>query len=407
MAKRQSGSTAPAHDGILSTRSVDFGNAQTERAASTLRAQVSAVAEGGSDVTIWLRQTLEQAVRDGASDIHFEPFESLVSVRMRVDGVLRPIARKPISWMALIASRIKVMADLDIAECRLPQDGRIAFSVDGRPVALRVSTIATISGESIVARILDQRNSLRGLESLGMSSDALAGFRQCLKSSHGLVVVTGPTGSGKTTTVYGALAELGSARLKMLSAEDPVEYDLEGVMQASVSAVAGVDFASLLRSFLRHDPDVIMVGEMRDPETARVAVQAALTGHLVITTLHTPDSASVVARMVDLGIEPFLIASALVGVLAQRLVRRRCSSCAPDQGGCAQCLHTGFNGRLGVHEFLCVDDGIRELIVTGASAARLREAALRNGMRTLREAGLEAAKTGIASLEDVLAVTAD
>ena len=358
-------------------------------------------------MALWLQQVLEDAVMGRASDIHFEPFESHVSVRIRVDGMMIALLRKPISWMPAIASRIKVMADLDIAECRLPQDGRIVFPVAGNPVALRVSTIRTVSGESIVVRILDQRAAPRNLESLGMPSDLLATFRECLKSPHGLIVITGPTGSGKTTTLYGALKELNTTELKILSAEDPVEYELEGVMQTAIQPSAEVTFASLLRSFLRQDPDVIMVGEMRDEETARIAVQAALTGHLVLTTLHTQDATSVVARMIDLGIEPYLIASTLVVVIAQRLVRRKCEVCAGAAGGCAGCRHTGYRGRIGLFELFRIDPGIRDLIAAGASTAQIRQAACNGGMRSMREQGMDAVDAGLASRGEVLMATAD
>ncbi|MBP7143082.1 MAG: type II/IV secretion system protein [Opitutaceae bacterium] len=367
----------------------------------------SASPHGGHAVAPWLQQLLEDSVRKRASDIHFEPFESHVSVRIRVDGMMIPLVRKPISWMLAIASRIKVMAELDIAECRLPQDGRIVFPVDGHPVTLRVSTINTVSGESIVARVLDQRAAPRNLESLGMPADILDGFRECLRSPHGLIVITGPTGSGKTTTLYGALKELNTTELKVLSAEDPVEYELEGVMQTAIQPAADVTFASLLRAFLRQDPDVIMVGEMRDIETARIAVQAALTGHLVITTLHTQDSASVVARMTDLGIEPYLIAATLVGVVAQRLVRRKCKACSREGIGCEDCLHTGYKGRLGLFELFRIDPVIRDLIAAGASTAQLREAAHLGGMRSISDYGMKAVDAGLVGRAEVLSLSVD
>lgn len=365
------------------------------------------VFEGASEVASWLQQVLEDSVRKRVSDIHFEPFESHLSIRIRVDGMMIPLVRKPVSWMAAIASRIKVMADLDIAECRLPQDGRIVFPVDGHPVTLRVSTISTVSGESIVVRVLDQRAAPRNLESLGMPEDILGGFRECLKSPHGLIVITGPTGSGKTTTLYGALKELNTPELKILSAEDPVEYELEGVMQTAIQPEADVTFPSLLRSFLRQDPDVIVVGEMRDAETARIAVQAALTGHLVITTLHTQDSTSVVARMIDLGIEPYLIVSTLVGVVAQRLVRRKCEACSGTGIGCADCLHTGYKGRIGLFELFRPDRCMRELIAEGASTTELRQAARSGGMHSLREVGMAAVDAGLVSRVEVLSLSTD
>lgn len=372
----------------------------------TERAELpDAAGPGDVPVTAWLQHTFEEAVRRRASDLHFEPFESQVVVRLRIDGILVPLAPRPVTWMPAIASRIKVMADLDIAENRLPQDGRIALEVEGRRVDLRVSTLPTVTGESVVVRILDRQALMLSLDSLGMPAEVLAGFRRCLHAPYGLIVVTGPTGSGKTTTLYSALQELNTADLKILTAEDPVEYDLDGVMQTSVSSAVQVTFVSLLRAFLRQDPDVIMVGEMRDAETAQVAMQAALTGHLVISTLHTPDAASAVARLMDLGVEPFLISSALVGVVAQRLVRRVCTACASETGGCPTCDHTGFKGRQGVFEFLEVDNALRDLIAAGASTVQLKDTAVRNGMRLLGEHGLAAARAGQVSLEDVLAVT--
>ena len=383
-------------------------HAQVDSVPADLRTERANLpdAAGPEDVpvTAWLQRTLEEAVRRRASDLHFEPFESQVVVRLRIDGILVPLPPRPAPWMPAIASRIKVMGDLDIAENRLPQDGRIALEVEGRRVDLRVSTLPTVTGESIVVRILDRQALMLSLDSLGMPAEVLAGFRRCLRAPHGLIVVTGPTGSGKTTTLYSALQELNTADLKILTAEDPVEYDLDGVMQTSVSPAVRVTFASLLRAFLRQDPDVIMVGEMRDAETAQVAMQAALTGHLVISTLHTPDAASAVARLMDLGVEPFLISSALVGVVAQRLVRRVCTACAPGAGGCSACSHTGFKGRQGLFEFLEVDNTLRDLIAAGAPTVQLKDTAVRNGMRPLGEHGLTAARAGQVSLEDVLAV---
>ncbi len=385
----------------------NFPGAELFRNSASREQRPDTVFEGASEVASWLQQVLEDSVRKRVSDIHFEPFESHLSIRIRVDGMMIPLVRKPVSWMAAIASRIKVMADLDIAECRLPQDGRIAFSVDGHPVTLRVSTISTVSGESIVVRVLDQRAAPRNLESLGMPVDILEGFRECLKSPHGLIVITGPTGSGKTTTLYGALKELNTPELKILSAEDPVEYELEGVMQTAIQPEAGVTFPSLLRSFLRQDPDVIVVGEMRDAETARIAVQAALTGHLVITTLHTQDSTSVVARMIDLGIEPYLIVSTLVGVVAQRLVRRKCEACSGTGIGCADCLHTGYKGRIGLFELFRPDRCMRELIAEGASTTELRQAARSGGMHSLSEVGMAAVDAGLVSRAEVLSLSTD
>ncbi len=378
------------------------------RHQDSLGKPVALRAGGGSEeapVSAWLQQTLEDAVRGKASDLHFEPFESHVSVRQRVDGVLMPLAPRPVSWMPVIASRIKVMAELDIAESRLPQDGRIGVAVDGRPVDLRVSTLPTVSGESIVVRILDRQALMPGLHSLGMPEDVLAGFRRCLRSPHGLIVVTGPTGSGKTTTLYSALQELNAADVKILTAEDPVEYDLDGVMQTSVSPAVQVTFASLLRSFLRQDPDVIMVGEIRDDETAQVAVQAALTGHLVLSTLHTPDSASAVARLMDLGVEPFLISSSLIGVLAQRLVRRVCPVCGSKAGGCPACGGSGYQGRQGIFEFMELNEALRDLIAAGVPAVELKAAAVRSGMVTLDEHRRNAADPGRVGMDDGLVQT--
>ncbi|HRE81295.1 MAG TPA: GspE/PulE family protein [Opitutaceae bacterium] len=360
-------------------------------------------------VSGWLRSALAQAITDGASDLHLEPFEDRVEVRSRVDGELRVLPPPPRGCGEALASRIKVLAGLDVSERRLPQDGRFSQMHEQRNIDLRVSTLPTVSGESVVIRILDREVRRLHLDSLGMPIDVAATFRRLISSAHGLILVTGPTGSGKTTTLYSALSELNRDERKLLTVEDPVEYDLEGVVQTSVNAEVGLSFASALRSFLRQDPDVIMVGEIRDEETAQMALQAALTGHLVLSTLHTPDSASAVVRLVEMGAPSFLIAAALKGVVAQRLLRRPCPRCSArvfkethlSLPGCP-CGGVGFQGRTGVYEVMEIDERLRTLIQRGDSAMELRQAAITYGMRSLRDEGLRCAEAGVVAMQDVI-----
>lgn len=359
-----------------------------------------------------------QAARDGASDMHIEPYETHSVVRYRVDGVLRDVVSPRRALHSALISRIKIMAHMDIAEKRLPQDGRIALRVGGRPIDVRVSTLPTGHGERAVLRLLDKEAGRLQLEKLGMSPSVLAQLDDLIRQPHGIVLVTGPTGSGKTTTLYAALARLDASTSNILTVEDPIEYDLPGISQTQVNAKIDMTFALALRAILRQDPDVIMIGEIRDLETAQIAVQASLTGHLVLATLHTNDATSAVTRLVDMGVEPFLLASSLLGVLAQRLVRKLCMTCRrpdtlPDGTvvyrpvGCEACNHTGYSGRSGIHELFTVSDDLRRLIHEGRDEQALRSAALRGGMRTLRDDGQRWIDQGATSPEEILRVTRD
>lgn len=359
---------------------------------------------------------LAQALRDGASDIHLEAFESKSTVRFRRDGLLHDVLAPPRALHAALVSRIKIMAELDIAEKRLPQDGRIALKVAGRTADVRVSTLPTGHGERVVLRLLDKDAARLDLAALGMPADIVGAFDACIRQPHGLVLVTGPTGSGKTTTLYAALRRLDTARLNIMTVEDPVEYDLEGIGQTQVNSRIDMTFARALRAILRQDPDVVMVGEIRDRETADTAVQASLTGHLVLATLHTNDSASAVTRLVDMGVPPFLIASSLLAVLAQRLVRCLCPACAPDTPmrdpiftptGCDTCHRTGYQGRAGIYELMTLDAAARALVHEGASEQTLRQHATRRGMHSLRDDGLRWVDAGRTTMHEVLRATAD
>ena len=377
-----------------------------------------------------LNLVLLQAIKDKASDIHFEPFEDEFKMRYRIDGVLYEMIPPPRHLALPIVSRIKVMADLDIAERRLPQDGRIELTVGNNPVDLRVAVLPTMFGESVVLRVLDRNNTKLSLDSIGMQPDDLDTFRQLIHKPNGIVIVTGPTGSGKTTTLYSALAELNEVSEKILTAEDPVEYDIDGLCQVQVNPAVGLTFAAALRSFLRQDPDIILVGETRDIETAQIAVQASLTGHLVFTTLHTNDAPSSVARLLDLGLESFLITATIEGIVAQRLVRKICPRCKesydPTEAelfslnltlddlegrqlyrgrGCDFCNQSGFKGRMGLYEIMVLDDELRDQIMKQASSQLLRSEARKRGMRTLRQSGLIAMYDGQTSLDEVVRET--
>lgn len=371
-----------------------------------------------------------QAVRDGASDIHIEPFEREVKVRYRIDGVLREISSPPRRLHPAIVSRIKILGDMNIAERRLPQDGRIRLRVAERQIDVRVSTVPTLYGELVVMRILDRETALRGLPELGMDAETLGRFRQLIRRPYGIILVTGPTGSGKTTSLYAALQEIYSPEKKLLTIEDPVEYQLPGVNQIQVRPSIGLTFASGLRHIVRQDPDVIMVGEIRDGETAEIAIHAALTGHLVLSTLHTNDAAGAVARILDMGAEPYLVASSLIGSVAQRLVRLNCPACKrqeePDPDAirevglsaeerahaafmrgakCEECGFTGYRGRAGVFELLTVDDEVRRMITQRASAIEIKRHALANqGMRTLIADGRDKVVRGLTTIDEVLRV---
>ncbi len=405
-------------------------NAQARAAAGELtEIDIEHLAEQ-APIVRYVNLVLARAIRDRASDIHFEPFETDFKIRCRVDGVLHELPPPPRVLALPVTSRLKVLANLNIAERRVPQDGRIKLTLAGRPVDLRVSTLPTQFGESVVLRVLDQSAVRLELPQLGLPEDMLAQVRSVIMRPNGIFIVTGPTGSGKTTTLYSCLRILNQTDSKLLTVEDPVEYEVEGVMQVPVNTAAGLTFGSALRSFLRQDPDIVMVGEIRDLETAQIAMQASLTGHLVLTTLHTNDAPGAVMRLVDMGVEPFLIASTVEGVLAQRLVRRVCPDCreayAPAAtllrelgltpadmggrplyrgGGCAACHHTGYRGRLGIFEMLRLDDELRELVVRGASAVELRGHALRHGLTPLRESGLRAMLAGETTAEEVIKYT--
>jgi len=388
--------------------------------------------EDDAPIVRLINALFSQAVRENASDIHIEAFERRSVVRFRRDGMLRDVLEPPQVVHGVIVSRIKIMARLDIAEKRQPQDGRIALRLAGRSVDVRVAILPTAHGERVVLRLLDKQAGRLDLTGLGMADTTLAALRDLVRQPHGIILVTGPTGSGKTTTLYAALGQLDAKRANIVTVEDPIEYDLDGVGQTQVNPRIDLTFARALRAILRQDPDVVMIGEIRDLETAQIAVQASLTGHLVLATLHTNDAAGAVVRLVDMGIEPFLVASSLLGVLAQRLVRRLCPACrrahAPDdaerallQGanggnavtelfsaaGCDACSFTGYQGRTGIFELLLIDDESRRLIHDRASEADLLAHARASGMKGLREDGTRWVRAGDTSLEEVLRVSRD
>jgi general secretion pathway protein E len=350
-----------------------------------------------------LNALLTQAARDGASDIHIEPYERHSSVRFRVDGRLREVVQPNRALHAALISRLKIMADLDIAEKRLPQDGRISLRIGTRAVDVRVSTLPSAHGERAVLRLLDKSENKLSLESVGMTGDTLRRFLGLVGQPHGIILVTGPTGSGKTTTLYAALSRLDAGSSNIMTVENPIEYELPGIGQTQVNERIDLDFAKALRAILRQDPDIIMIGEIRDQETAQIAIQASLTGHLVLATLHTNDAASAVNRLIDMGVEPFLLSSSLLGVLAQRLVRKLCSVCKGP--GCAECGHTGYQGRTGIFELMAINDDIRAMIHNRASEAEVRAAAQRTGMSLMREDGERLVREGVTSREELLRVT--
>jgi type IV pilus assembly protein PilB len=377
-----------------------------------------------------LNMVMLLAIKDRASDVHFEPFEDEYKIRMRADGVLYEMVPPPRHLAPAISSRIKVMANLDIAERRLPQDGRIELNVGGNPVDLRVSVLPTMFGESVVIRVLDRTNVGLDLNKVGMDAQILAQFRDLIHKPNGIVLVTGPTGSGKTTTLYSALAELNEITDKIITTEDPVEYDMDGIIQVQINTDVGLTFASALRSILRQDPDKILVGEIRDLETAQIAVQAALTGHTVFSTLHTNDAPSAVTRLRDMGLETYLITATVEGIQAQRLVRKICEDCRTEfepsddmllelnlrRGdvagkkfyygkGCDRCNNTGFRGRSGLFELVIINDELRDVISSGASTDQLRDACRRQGMQTLRESGMKALFSGVTTIEEVVRET--
>ncbi len=376
---------------------------------------------------------LSQAVRDNASDIHIEPYKDRVKIRKRVDGILYDMYSPPKHVQSRLISRIKIMARMDIAEKRLPQDGRIEIRIADKNIDLRVSTLPTAFGERVVMRLLDKSAVLLDLESLGMTKTDLARFRQLIKAPYGIILVTGPTGSGKTTTLYSALSILNQPGINIITVEDPIEYQINGISQMQVNTKIGLTFANGLRTIVRQDPDIILVGEIRDLETAEIAIQSALTGHLVFSTLHTNDSASAVTRLIDMGLEPFLVSSSVNAILAQRLVRKICPHCRdsykPDQEylarvglspikfgdrvlyhghGCPECMGTGYKGRIALFELMVLNDTLKSLILTTSDAGQLKRqalASLASGMRTLRQDGLRKVLAGLTTLEEVFRVT--
>ncbi len=408
---------AAAYAGGESSAAAVVGEVESAVDLSRLMQDLPAVEdllEAANDAPIirMLNALLTQAAKDGASDIHIEPYERSSSVRFRVDGTLREVVQPNKALHAALISRLKIMAELDIAEKRLPQDGRISLRIGQRAIDVRVSTLPSAHGERAVLRLLDKSESRFTLESLGMNGDVLAGFRRLVQQPHGIVLVTGPTGSGKTTTLYAALQTLETATTNVLTVEDPIEYELPGIGQTQVNPKIDLTFAKALRAILRQDPDVIMIGEIRDFETAQIAIQASLTGHLVLATLHTNDAPSAVTRLTDMGVEPFLLSSSLLGVLAQRLVRKLCPQCkrADAEGrwhpvGCEHCGHTGYKGRTGVYELMVADERVRELIHNRAAESELLRAAEAAGLHSMREDGERLVALGVTSPEEVMRVT--
>jgi len=390
------------------------------------------IADASEDAPVvrLVNSLIARAVDERASDIHFEPQAKEMFVRYRVDGVLRTVTAVPFRLANGVASRVKIMADLDIAERRVPQDGRVGLTVGGRPLDLRVATLPTVYGEKIVMRILDKSNVLMRLAELGFTKDVLAKFEGCYQRPYGAVLVTGPTGSGKSTSLYGALNQLNTTDKNIITVEDPVEYRLAGINQVQVNPKAGLTFAAGLRSILRCDPDIVMIGEIRDRETAQIAIESALTGHMVLATIHTNDAAGALTRLAEMGVESFLSASAVAGILAQRLARRLCTHCkepftvplatlremvdlvhlprgVPDPvpvfrpKGCARCQETGYHGRVGVYEMLVMSEAIERMVVTGASSDEITQQARAEGMRTLREDGVLKVLSGQTSIEEI------
>lgn len=420
-------------------RAVDFHYSETAASSESLDeviSEVGSLSEGEEESLDDLRRAVEdapvvrivnlllvEAINGRASDIHLEPRRTHMEVRYRIDGELQHVRNIPRNLMAACISRIKVMADMDIAERRVPQDGRITIKVESRQVDLRVSTLPIQYGERVVMRVLDRDHSLRRLNELGFSPRNLTTFRWLLQQPNGIILVTGPTGSGKTTTLYAALCEIRSVTRNIITCEDPIEYELEGINQSNVNEKAGLTFAAQLRAILRQDPDVVLVGEIRDQETAEIACRAAMTGHLVLSTLHTNDAVSAIPRLIDMGVEPFLISSSLVGVVAQRLVRVICPHCKQEYeptlaeiqvigrpverlyrgAGCSACGGRGYLGRISVHEVLVVDEEIRALTVQRAPSSQILEVAVRKGMIPMAEDGIEKAIQGITTLDEVTA----
>ena len=414
---------------------VDEMEAQDIEAAEAVLEEAQDLLDSGDEAPIirLVNSLLFRAAKERASDIHIEPMDRELVVRFRIDGVLLNVIKPPKRYQNSIISRVKIMAQLNIAEKRLPQDGRIRIKLAGRDIDIRVSTIPTVHGESIVMRLLDKNATLLDLAEIGMGKDILKSIDEVIRRSHGIILVTGPTGSGKTTTLYGALSRINTPDVKILTVEDPVEYQLKGINQMAISPKIGLTFAAGLRSFLRQDPDIIMVGEIRDKETAEIAIQASLTGHLVFSTVHTNDSAGAVTRLVEMGIEPFLVASSLTAVLAQRLIRRLCRECreryqptdeeisklgmsrdryramggdfAYRAVGCSACGRNGYRGRSGIYELLMVDDDVRQLVLKNVDSGTIKKKAMEKGMLSLLDDGAMKVAQGETSIAEVLSVT--
>jgi general secretion pathway protein E len=408
----------------------DIEEKSTDSLAKNLEPEDLLDASDEAPIIRFVNSLITQGFKERASDIHIEPFESELIVRYRIDGILYEVIRPPHKAQASIISRIKIMANLNIAEKRLPQDGRFRVRIAGKDVDVRVSTLPTAFGERVVMRLLDKTSNVLTLEEIGMESHLLQQVNHMIQKSHGIFLVTGPTGSGKTTSLYAALTRLNSREKNIITVEDPIEYQLAGVGQIQVNPKINLTFAAGLRSILRQDPDIIMVGEIRDRETAEIAVQSALTGHMVFSTLHTNDAAGALTRLVEMGIEPFLAASSIVGILAQRLVRKICPHCkeeylpSPDMikemglenvvsdktvfyrgKGCEKCMNIGYRGRTGIYELLPVDEQVRNLLLLNRDSASIKSAAVKAGMKTLRDSGLAKALRGETSIEEVLRVT--
>ena len=410
---------AVAYAGSESNAATVIGEVESEADLSRMMQDLPAIEdllEASNDAPIirMLNALLTQAAKDGASDIHIEPYERSSAVRFRVDGTLREVVQPNRALHAALISRLKIMAELDIAEKRLPQDGRISLRIGGRAIDVRVSTLPSAHGERAVLRLLDKSESKFTLEGLGMSGEVLSSFNRLVHQPHGIVLVTGPTGSGKTTTLYASLGRIDTTSTNVLTVEDPIEYELAGIGQTQVNARIDLTFGKALRAILRQDPDVIMIGEIRDFETAQIAIQASLTGHLVLATLHTNDAPSAITRLIDMGVEPYLLSSSLLGAQAQRLVRKLCPACKRVDGdgrwhpvGCAACGQTGYKGRTGVYELMVVDDALRALIHGRAAESELLAAAKTGGFVPMRDDGARLVAEGVTSLEEVLRVTRD
>lgn len=422
----QLGRESDKHNPSL-TKSQVFSQDDEAESSGAIDLEKAANDAESSPVVRLVGEMITRAVREDASDVHFEPGDGSSHIRFRIDGVLHELMHSPKSQHGSVVSRTKILANLDIAERRLPQDGRIRATVLGRPIDLRVSTVPTPKGEKVVMRLLDDRNIRIGLDELGFKDDALAAWKEEIASPHGIILVTGPTGCGKTTTLYSSLQEMDRKRLNISTVEDPVEYELSGVTQIQVHDKIDMTFSRALRALLRQDPDVVLLGEIRDMETASVAIQAAMTGHLVLSTLHTNDAPSSLTRLINIGIEPFLVASAVNGVLAQRLARRVCSKCVkmevptekeakvlvglgceqvPHAVGCTACRGSGYAGRLGVYELLIMDDELRDAIASNPTITSFRNLALERGMKNLRHDGFAKVADGLTTVDEILRLTA-